>query len=267
MKLESKMMLWSDRKIAPGEEEPFQPYMTPYLLPGDQVRGCVIVLPGGGYRVRADHEGGPVAERFNALGFHAFVVEYRVAPYVYPAPQEDALRAIKIVRAHAAEWKINPSKIAILGFSAGGHLACSTGIVYDEVAADNGDECDAVSARPDAMILCYPVITCQEGKAHFGSFECLLGGNDRAAFAPCSWETWVTASTPPAFLWHTSEDPAVPVENSLEFALAMRRQKLPFELHVFPYGHHGLGLGTKEEYAEVRRWPELAGTWLEKMGF
>lgn len=267
MKLESKMMLWSDRKIAPGEEESFQPYMTPYLLPGDQVRGCVIVLPGGGYRVRADHEGGPVAERFNALGFHAFVVEYRVAPYVYPAPQEDALRAIKIVRAHAAEWKINPSKIAILGFSAGGHLACSTGIVYDEVAADNGDECDAVSARPDAMILCYPVITCQEGKAHFGSFECLLGGNDRAAFAPCSWETRVTASTPPAFLWHTSEDSAVPVENSLEFALAMRRQKLPFELHVFPYGHHGLGLGTKEEYAEVRRWPELAGTWLEKMGF
>ena len=267
MKLESKMMLWSDRRIAPGEEESFQPYMTPYLLPGDQVRGCVIVLPGGGYRVRADHEGGPVAERFNALGFHAFVVEYRVAPYVYPAPQEDALRAIKIVRAHAAEWKINPSKIAILGFSAGGRLACSTGIVYDEVAADNGDECDAVSARPDAMILCYPVITCQEGKAHFGSFECLLGGNDRAAFAPCSWETRVTASTPPAFLWHTSEDSAVPVENSLEFALAMRRQKLPFELHVFPYGHHGLGLGTKEEYAEVRRWPELAGTWLEKMGF
>ena len=117
------------------------------------------------------------------------------------------------------------------------------------------------------MILCYPVITCQEGKAHFGSFECLLGGNDRAAFAPCSWETRVTASTPPAFLWHTSEDSAVPVENSLEFALAMRRQKLPFELHVFPYGHHGLGLGTKEEYAEVRRWSELAGTWLEKMGF
>lgn len=267
MKLESKMMLWSDRKVAPGEKESFQPYMTPYLLPGDRVRGCVIVLPGGGYCVRADHEGGPVAERFNALGFHAFVVEYRVAPYVYPAPQEDALRAIKIVRAHAAEWKINPSKIAILGFSAGGHLACSTGIVYDEVAADNGDECDAVSARPDAMILCYPVITCQEGKAHFGSFECLLGGNDRAAFAPCSWETRVTASTPPAFLWHTSEDSAVPVENSLEFALAMRRQKLPFELHVFPYGHHGLGLGTKEEYAEVRRWPELAGTWLEKMGF
>ncbi len=267
MKPESKMMLWSDRKAAPGADDSFQPYMTPYLLPGDEVRGCVIVLPGGGYCHRADHEGGPVAERFNVLGFHAFVVQYRVAPYRYPAPQEDALRAIRIVRAHAAEWKINPSKIAILGFSAGGHLACSTGIVYDDIAAENGDEDDAVSARPDAMILCYPVITSREGRAHFGSFEQLTGQTDRALFAPFSWERRVAETTPPSFLWHTVEDTAVPVENSLDFALALRRCKVPFEIHVFPHGHHGLGLGTKEEFAEVRVWPDLAGTWLKKMGF
>ena len=115
MKLEQKMMLWSDRKAAPGETDSFQPYLTPYLLPGDKVRGCVIVLPGGGYHARAPHEGGVVAERFNSLGFHAFVLEYRVAPYRWPAPQEDALRAVKIVRAHADEWKIKPDKIAVLG--------------------------------------------------------------------------------------------------------------------------------------------------------
>ena len=129
----TEIRLWNDRKTLPGTEEPFQPYLKPYLLPGDTVRGCVIVFPGGGYSNRAGHEGAPVAERFNRLGFHAVVVEYRVAPYRYPAPQEDALRAIKIIRAHAAEWGNKPDKIAILGFSAGGHLACSAGIVFDEV--------------------------------------------------------------------------------------------------------------------------------------
>ena len=267
MKLEQKMMLWSDRKAAPGETDSFQPYLTPYLLPGDKVRGCVIVLPGGGYHARAPHEGGVVAERFNSLGFHAFVLEYRVAPYRWPAPQEDALRAVKIVRAHADERKINPDKIAVLGFSAGGHLACSTGIVFDEIKADNGDECDSVSARPDMLILCYPVITCQEGKAHFGSFQQLLGTEDHAAYAPYSWETRVRPDTPPAFLWHTAEDNAVPVENTLEFALALRRQKIPFETHIFPYGYHGLGLGTHPDFPEVRAWPDLAAVWMRKLGF
>ena len=228
---------------------------------------AMIVCPGGGYCFTSRREADPIAVEFYNRKYATFVLNYDVAPYRYPVALTELAAAVDYVRSNAEKFSVNPNRIFVVGFSAGGHLACSTGIVYDEVAADNGDECDAVSARPDAMILCYPVITCQEGKAHFGSFECLLGGNDRAAFAPCSWETRVTASTPPAFLWHTSEDSAVPVENSLEFALAMRRQKLPFELHVFPYGHHGLGLGTKEEYAEVRRWPELAGTWLEKMGF
>ena len=263
----TEIRLWNDRKTLPGTEEPFQPYLKSYLLPGDTVRGCVIVFPGGGYSNRAGHEGAPVAERFNRLGFHAVVVEYRVAPYRYPAPQEDALRAVRIVRGHAAEWNIDPTKIAVLGFSAGGHLACSAGIVYDQIPAAAGDALDTVSARPDAMILCYPVITCRDKLAHFGSFENLLGTKDRTQFPACSWEEHVTDSTPPTFLWHTAEDSAVPVENSLLFSLALQKHKIPFELHVFPYGHHGLGLGTKEEYAEMRVWPELAGTWLRKMGF
>ncbi len=261
------IMLWNEQKSAPGSEDSFQPYLVPCLLPGDEVRGCVLVFPGGGYTMRADHEAWPVAERFNALGFHAVVVQYRVSPYRYPGPVEDALRAVRIVRARAPEWRIDPSKIAVLGFSAGGHLACSTGILFDQVPAAAGDEMDSVSARPDAMILCYPVITCREKLAHFGSFENLLGTRNRDEFPACSWELHVSSTTPPAFLWHTAEDSAVPVENSLLFSLALRACGIPFELHVFPYGHHGLGLGTKEEYSEIRVWPELAAVWLRKMGF
>ena len=269
MKLEEKMMLWSDRKVSPDGTCDFQPYMTPYLLPGDKVRGCVIVLPGGGYSNRARHEAGPIAERFNSQGFHAFVVEYRVAPYRFPAPQEDALRAIKVVRAHAAEWKIKPDKIAILGFSAGGHLACSAGVFYDKVKADNGDECDAVSARPDAEILCYPVISGDPACGHMGSFTNLLGPDvPQAEYLKYSCERLVTEQTPPAFLWHTAEDNCVPVKNSLDYALALKKFNIPFGLHVFPFGSHGLGLAENNpKLTDVTVWPELAGTWLKKMGF
>ncbi len=270
MKLEKEMMLWSTPKTAPdGPDQNFQPYLEPYLLPGDTVRGCVLVLPGGGYGARAPHEGAPIAERFNRLGFHAFVLQYRVAPWRYPAPQEDALRAIKIIRTHAKEWNIKPDKIAILGFSAGGHLACSTGIVYNEVKADNGDECDAASARPDAEILCYPVITGVPGKGHMGSFENLLGKEvPREEYLTYSWERRVRPDTPPAFLWHTAEDTGVPVENSLEYALALRQQKIPFAVHIFPNGPHGVGLANNRPGLEdVTVWPELAGTWLKKMEF
>ena len=269
MKTEEKIMLWSDRKAAPDGTCDFQPYMTPFLLPGDETRGCVLVLPGGGYSHRARHEADPVAQRFNALGFHAFTVEYRVAPYRFPAPQEDALRAIRIVRAHAEEWKIKPDKIAILGFSAGGHLACSAGLFYDKVKADNGDGCDAVSARPDAEILCYPVISGDPACGHMGSFANLLGPEvPRTRFAEYSCEKLVTGSTPPAFLWHTAADSAVPVVNSLRYAEALSRFKIPFGLHIFPAGPHGLGMAeNKPEYSDVANWPELAGEWLRKMGF
>ena len=269
MKIEEKMMLWSDRKVSPDGTSDFQPYMTPYLLPGDKVRGCVIVLPGGGYSGRARHEAGPIAERFNSLGFHAFVVEYRVAPYRFPAPQEDALRAIRIVRAHAEEWKIKPDKIAVLGFSAGGHLACSTGVFHDKVKAENGDACDAVSARPDAEILCYPVITAESPYANTGSFRNLLGPEvPQEEFLKYSCEKLVTEETPPAFLWHTAEDRGVPVENSICYARALNKCGIPFGLHVFPFGPHGIGLAEgRPEYADAACWPELAGVWLGKMGF
>lgn len=261
-----KIMLWSDRKSCGGEDD-FQPYLEPLLLPGNDVRGAVIVCPGGAYTHRANHEGTPVAEKMNELGFHAFVLQYRTAPYRYPAPQEDVLRAVKIVRSHAAEWHVAPDKIAVLGFSAGGHLACSSGVVFDEIKADNGDAADAVSARPDATILCYPVVS-GVNMPHSGSFANLLGEpKSPQELKSFSWECRVKDNTPPSFIWHTAEDAGVPVENSLNYAAALRGRNIPFELHVFPYGRHGLGLGVDDGVPEIRVWPELCGTWLRKMGW
>lgn len=264
-------MLWSDAKRTPdGAVGEFQPFLEPYLLPGDKVRGCVIVCPGGGYTIRAPHEGALIAEKFNAMGFHAFVLQYRVVPYVYPAPQEDALRAIKLIRTHAEEWGIKANKIAILGFSAGGHLACSAGVLYDEIPANNADECDAASARPDAEILCYAVISAGTPYANLGSFQNLFGTQtpSDAELEMVACEKHVDADTPPAFLWHTAEDATVAVENSLNYALALRRNKIPFAVHIFPDGPHGIGLADNRPGLEdVTIWPDLAGTWLKKMDF
>jgi acetyl esterase/lipase len=239
--------------------------MEVYRIDSDEPRGAVLVCPGGGYAHRADHEGGVIAETFNRAGFNAFVVHYRIKPYIFPAPQEDVFRAVKIVRSRAAEWNIKPDKLAVLGFSAGGHLAASSGVLFDEVEACNGDAADAVSARPDALILCYPVISGGDF-AHHGSFLNLLGeGATPQGKERFSLEKRVTSDTPPAFLWHTAEDPGVPVENSLLFASALSAYKIPFELHVFPFGRHGLGLAP--ENPEIAIWPELCSTWLRNQGF
>ncbi len=262
-----KLMLWSDRKVppVPSADDPFQPFLELYLHPGDTCRGAVIVLPGGGYCNRAFHEGEPIAKRYNELGFHAFVLQYRVAPYVYPAPQEDVLRAVRLVRGNAEKWHVKADKIAVLGFSAGGHLACSSGIVYDEIPAKNGDEYDTVSARPDLTVLCYPVITALRPYAHVGSFLNLLGHEySEEEGRRYSWNLRVKKNTPPSFLWHTAEDGAVPVQNSLEYAKALRENGIPFELHVFPNGPHGLGLGG-ENYPELHVWPELSAVWMKNL--
>ncbi len=265
--------LWPEAMTAGAD---FKPYMELYLLPKLPKRGIVLVFPGGGYGGRADHEGRPIAERFNELGFHAAVVHYRVAPNRYPLPQADAFRAIRLVRFHAREWNVKPDKVAVLGFSAGGHLAASTGTLFDDAAisVSAGDRADTESRRPDAMILCYPVLS-STPYGHSGSFENLLGAPlDPVKAAELSLEHRISAATPPAFLWHTSEDQAVPVENSLLFAVELRRFRIPFELHVFPHGPHGIGLAETNnefvaagdhQYAGI--WPGLAGRWLTAMGW
>jgi len=260
------LKLWPNVEEIPGYRQDFPeeiPHLTPFLLKKEKPHGAVIVCPGGGYHHRAEHEGAPVAEWLNSLGISAFVLHYRVAPYQHPVPYWDARRAIRYVRYHAAEWNLDPEKIGILGFSAGGHLAASTGIYFDEGNPKAADPVERMSSRPGLMVLAYPVIVMDGEFAHQGSRERLLGeAPDPDALARMSLEKNVSANTPPAFLWHTANDASVPVENSLWMAAALSRCRVPFELHVFPEGKHGLGLAPN--LPEVAVWKDLCAAWLKK---
>ncbi|NHN29333.1 alpha/beta hydrolase [Paenibacillus agricola] len=248
-----------------GEDAEDKPTLVPYLVEGAAPSAAVVVCPGGGYQRRAEHEGEPIALWLNSLGVSAFVVHYRVAPYQHPNPLSDAQRAIRIVRSRAQEWNIDPARVGILGFSAGGHLASSSGTHYDKGQADAEDPIERESSRPDLLVLCYPVISFV-ANAHMGSRANLLGDPaDPQLVELMSSEQQVTPETPPTFLWHTADDAAVPVENSLMFASALSRNKVPFELHVYESGRHGLGLGT--EVVGVRAWTDACAIWLAKQGF
>lgn len=260
--------LWPDRCVSGAGDgsDDFQPVLDCYPLPGAEPRPAIVILPGGGYGGRAPHEGVDVAERFNRLGMHAFVVQYRVAPYRFPAPQLDAFRAIRMVRALSKKagnpWKIIAGQVAVCGFSAGGHLAASTGTLFkdSDVQALAGDEADRESQRPDALILGYPVISFEPEWGHTGSGANLLGPRCEAERGRFALNRRVCADTPPAYLWHTADDEGVPVENSFRFASAMRRFERPVGLHVFPHGRHGLGLAPEDR--DIRVWPELAADFL-----
>jgi acetyl esterase/lipase len=225
----------------------------------------MVVCPGGGYRTRAAHEGAPVARWLNGLGVAAFVLDYRVAPHRHPAPLRDAQRAIRLVR-HGLPGGGGPfERVGILGFSAGGHLAATSGTQYDRGAPGADDPVERASCRPDALVLCYPVISFGEHR-HHGSMVNLLGdGAPEELRRTLSAETRVTADTPPAFLWHTADDAGVPVENSLLFASALRRHGVPFALHVYPRGRHGLGLAEDDPVAGS--WTGLCAHWLATEGF
>lgn len=256
----------------PGFDPAYQqaaPTLTPFLVASDSPRPAVIVFPGGGYEIKAGHEAAPIAQWFNTLGISAFVLDYRVSPYRQPVPLLDARRAIQVVRSRAAEWSIDPKRVGVLGFSAGGHLASSVGTHFEAVHwPDDAVPQDAVaqfSFRPDAMILCYPVITFGPF-AHTGSMEKLLGPNSSQALRDSySNERQVTSQTPPTFLWTTANDAAVPVENSLLFAAALSANHVPFELHVFASGEHGTGLAQGHPYASP--WTDLCARWLHNIGF
>ncbi len=258
--------LWPDGTPGLATAEPQEvPQLTPYLVTSDQPRGAVIVCPGGGYARRAPHEGQPIAEMVNSHGIHGFVCDYRVAPYKHPWPLTDGLRAVRWVRHHATELNILPDKIAILGFSAGGHLAASVSTHWDLGRADAPDPIDRLSSRPDASILCYAVISFG-AFGHTGSMQNLLGKDpDPELRDMLSNELQVNETTPPAFLWHTAEDPGVPVRNSLAYADALAQHKVRFELHVYPDGRHGLGLAP--ELPHVATWAKLCGEWLQGLGF
>ncbi|WP_028552228.1 alpha/beta hydrolase [Paenibacillus sp. UNC451MF] len=260
------MLLWPNgTPNALGEESEDKPTLVPYLVEGSEPKAAVIVCPGGGYARRANHEGEPVAQWLNSLGISAFVVHYRVAPYRHPNPLMDAQRAIRTVRNRAKEWNIDPNRVGILGFSAGGHVAGSAGTQYDSGRSDAVDPIERESSRPDLLILCYAVISFG-AYAHKGSLNNLLGESpDPSLVELMSHELQVTEDTPPTFLWHTADDASVPVENSLLFASALSRNRVPFEVHVFESGRHGLGLAA--EQPGVRLWTDVCASWLQQRGF
>ncbi len=265
---ETPIVLWpGGAPGAVGNETIDIPTLTPYLPPKDKMTGAaIIVCPGGGYTHLADHEGGPVAEWLNSLGVTAFVLKYRLGPrYHHPAPMQDAARAIRIVRARAAEWGLDPQRIGILGFSAGGHLASTAGTHFDSGNPNAADAIERVSSKPNIMILIYPVITMRD-KTHAGSRKNLLGDDPAPALVTLlSNDEQVTKETPPAFLVHTSNDDAVPVENSLLFVNALRRASVPFEFHLYERGPHGFGLGGKDPI--LATWPDRCAGWLRLHGF
>jgi acetyl esterase/lipase len=239
------------------------------LPPADQANGAgVVVCPGGGYGgLASGYEGNEIAQWLNSFGVAGFVLKYRHkgTGYQHPAPLDDAQRAIRTVRSRASEFHVDPARIGILGFSAGGHLASSAGTHFDQGKADAKDAVDRVGCRPDFLVLCYPVISFVAPTTHQGSKKNLLGDNpDPKLVESMSSELAVTSDTPPTFLWHTDADSGVPPENSVLFYLALRKAKVPAELHVFEKGRHGLGLAQKEP--GTRFWPELAQAWMRNHG-
>lgn len=245
------------------------PTITLYKPSAVKATGAVVVVcPGGGYgHLAVDHEGKQIAAWLNEIGVAAAVLKYRLAPrYRHPAMIDDASRAIRTVRARSGEWGLDPKRVAIMGFSAGGHLASTAGTHFDAGKPDASDPIDRESSRPDRLILGYPVVALATPYAHGGSRKNLLGENPPAdLLASLSNETQVTPDTPPTFLVHTDEDKAVPVENSLLFALALRKAGVPVELHSFEKGRHGLGLGGGDRAFSA--WPKLCEAWLRGQGF
>jgi acetyl esterase/lipase len=264
------VLLWPDGAPgAVGNEETDRPSLTVYRPPADKATTtAVVVCPGGGYGALAvDHEGKQVADWLNANGITAFVLRYRIAPrYHHPAPLQDAQRAIRLVRARAAEWNVAPDRIGILGFSAGGHLTSSAGTHFDTGKPDAANTIERTSCRPDFMVLVYPVISFTTPYTHQGSKRNLLGENpDGELVESFSNEKQVTATTPPTFLVHTNEDTGVPPENSVLFYLGLRKAGVPCEMHIYEKGRHGLGLGGNDPAFST--WPPHCITWLRGRGF
>jgi acetyl esterase/lipase len=246
------------------------PTLTPYLPDAMNTTGVAMVIcPGGGYEHLASHEGNDYALWLNQHGVTCFVLKYRLGSsgYRHPAMLQDAARALRWVRAHADEFKIDPHHVGIVGSSAGGHLAATLLTHFDSGNPNSDDVIERQSSRPDIGILCYPVITMGEF-AHKGSKNFLLGTNPPPELVKLlSNELQVTTNTPPCFIWQTFEDKTVPVENSLLFAEALRKNHVPFDLHIYQKGRHGLGLDDKPPFAHPHPWAGDCLFWLKQQGF
>lgn len=246
------------------------PTLDMYPAPAGKSNGtAVIICPGGAYwGLAISHEGSQVAAWFNSIGVTAFVLKYRLPDNLIMidtkvAPMQDGQEAIRIVRRHAKEWNINPDKIGIMGFSAGGHLASTLSTHFLEKVYDVQD---STSARPDFSLLIYPVITMDSTLTHMGSRINLLGEKPSPDVVKhFSNELQVTAQTPPAFIVHSLDDNAVPVQNSINYALALKKYRIPCELHLYEAGGHGYGMGRTTDTESS--WPEACKKWLKARGF
>jgi acetyl esterase/lipase len=261
--------LWtSGAPGALGTDDADQPSIRVYPAAGNHTGAAVLVCPGGGYGVLAyDHEGHQVAKWFNSIGVSAAVLKYRLGPkYHHPAPLNDAQRGLRYLRANAAQLGIDPHRIGVMGFSAGGHLASTLSTHFDAGQADAADPIDRVSCRPDFSILCYPVISIGSDYGHKGSLKNLLGENpDPELVKSLNNETQVTAETPPTFLFHTAEDAGVKVQNALVYYTALMEKGVKAELHVYQNGPHGVGLAPGDPVLST--WKERLHDWLRTNGF
>jgi len=250
--------LWQD---PPGLCEEV-PVLDVYVPENKTSPISVVIFPGGAYRCRAPHEGEGYAAFLNSHGITAFVCQYRVAPHRFPLPLLDARRAIRYVRSHAAEYGVDPEQIYVMGSSAGGHLAALSSTYFDPIEFEGVDEMDAVSCIPNGQILCYPVIKLLgKGVANLGSGKNLLDDLQVEMGEALSPDLIANEKTPKAFIWHTFEDPAVNVINSLDYARKLRTLEIPTEMHVYPYGWHGMGLA--EDYPRACEWSGNLLRWLE----
>jgi acetyl esterase/lipase len=233
---------------------------------GVNTGAAMVICPGGGYMIEAmDHEGYEMAEWLATQGVAGIVLKYRLPYGHHEIPLEDVHRTMRIVRQKAAEWGINPSKIGIAGSSAGGHLASTAGTRFDLGNPEAADPIEKFSCRPDFMLLLYPVITFDEEYGHMGSRTNLIGANAKFDLVErYSNEKQVTAQTPPTFLVHADDDTGVPSRNSVEFYMALKKHKIPAEMHIFRQGGHGFGMNKKN--LPVDQWPNLFAQWMKAQG-
>lgn len=244
--------------------EAYLPYNMTEMCREHQRRPCVLICPGGGYAMCSQREAEPVALQYIKEGYNTFVLWYTVAPKHFPHALREVAASVELIHRNAEAWNCDESLVAILGFSAGGHLAALYSNAYDwpEVR-----EVLPESKPVQASVLCYPVISADPAVAHMGSFECLLGHLPLTAEETerFSCDRLVRDTTPPAFLWHTSEDNCVPVQNSLRYATALADHHVPFELHIFPYGYHGMSICTRETLdGEITPGMQHAQCWVEE---
>ena len=251
--------LWDE---IPGYNGGHKPVLEFYPAENKKGNGAIIIFPGGGYSIRAAHEGVGYAEYLTANGIDCFVLQYRVSPDRFPYPLLDARRAVRYVRANAEKYGIDPNKIAVMGSSAGGHLAAFVSTYTDPIDGEGVDALDELDFRPNAQILCYPVI---DMMGHSGSFKNLLGENAAEICDSYTPSLICDAGTPPVFLWHTSSDPGVNVINSYKYAIRLRELNVPVEMHIYPVGGHGLGLAPNLPY--IQNWAPHLVDWLKLMNY